>query len=63
MRAPSTEVHGRVRCEATDEDDSLSRSKMTERKEHPHGCVWINHVASEIVRQPLHPDTGAPLHL
>ena len=63
MRAPSTEIHGRVRCEATDEDDSLSRSMMIECEEHPLKCIWIKHVASEIVLHPLHPYIGAPLHL
>jgi hypothetical protein len=47
----------------SDADGYLSRSMtikannkiMKER-------IWINRVASEIVFQPLHPDTGAPLH-
>ena len=52
------EVHGRMRCEVTDEDDSLSCSMMIKAKNTLLNAVWINHVASEICFQPLHPDTG-----
>merc|ERR1711916_348573 len=47
----------------SDEDGYLSRS-MTIKANNKivKERIWINRVASEIVFQPLHPDTGAPLH-
>ena len=47
----------------TDEDGTLSSSKTTKAKNTlVKERLWTNRVASEIVFQSLHPDTGAPLH-
>ena len=47
----------------TDEDSTLSSSMMTKAKNTlVKERLWINRVASEIVFQSLHPNTGAPLH-
>ena len=44
---------------ATGEDGSVSQHD-DHSQEHPLESVY--HVANEICFQPLHPDTGAPLH-
>ena len=47
----------------TDENGSLSSSMTTqEMKTFVKERLWANCVASEIVFQSLHPDTGAPSH-
>ena len=58
MYSVTREVHGRVRCEATDDDDALPQHDY-HSKQHP---LEFNHVASEIVFQPLHPRTPPPLN-
>ena len=46
-----------------DEDGLLASSIDDQSEKHQHeGRIWISCVASEIVFQPLHPDTGALLH-
>ena len=49
--------------EVSDDDGPLSRS-VTEKENNANmkERIWINRVASEIVFQPCHPDTGTSLH-
>merc|ERR1712136_735327 len=57
------EVHGRERCEGVGRGWlSVPQHDDQSEQQDREGANWINRVASEIVFQPLHPDTGAPVH-